>query len=74
MPDIAGARLWYSTDDGAHWTPATLKPTGDDGRYRTTVVYPPLSSTTGAVSLKVQAWDTGGNTIEQTTKRAFDLH
>lgn len=72
MPKIAGIKLWYSTDGGAHWKAATLKP-GHDGRYTATATYPRLAATTGAVSLKVEAWDTDGNRIEQTTDRAFVL-
>ncbi|MEQ4301493.1 S8 family serine peptidase [Plantactinospora sp. B6F1] len=72
MPRIAGLKLWYSTDDGAHWAPAALRRHGD-GDYLATAVYPALSATSGAVSLKVEAWDADGNRIEQTTKRAFDL-
>jgi len=72
VPRIAGLKLWYSTDDGAHWTPAAVRRHGD-GDYRATAAYPPLAATTGAVSLKVRAWDADGNSIEQTTKRAFNL-
>jgi subtilisin family serine protease len=71
-PPIAGLKLWASTDDGAHWT---LVPTkrNRDGSYTATAKYPRFDRTTGAVSLKVQAWDTAGNTIAQTTTRAFAL-
>lgn len=57
-PKIAGVRLWTSTDDGTYTVRAR------DPRY---------TATTGAVSLKVEAWDTGGSRIEQTTGRAFLL-
>jgi subtilisin family serine protease len=72
MPPIAGLKLWASTDDGATWTPVPVK-AGTDGVYTATTNYPAYNATTGAVSLKVEAWDADGNRIEQTTKRAFDL-
>ena len=73
MPAIAGAKLWYSTDDGATWRTARLKGAGERGEYRATLDLPSLGRTSGAVSLKVEAWDTAGNRVEQTTTRAFAL-
>jgi hypothetical protein len=71
-PKVAGLKLWVSTDDGAHWKPATVK--RDHGNtFTASTTYPDFSNTTGAVSLKVEAWDTNGNRIEQTSTRAFAL-
>ncbi|MEV5961272.1 S8 family serine peptidase [Kribbella sp. NPDC051952] len=72
QPKIAGARLWYSTDDGTHWQRALLVP-GKDGRFTATAVYPRRTATSGAVSLRIEAWDASGNRLDQTTRRAFDL-
>jgi subtilisin family serine protease len=73
MPKIAGAKVWYSVDDGAHWKPALVR-ASHDGHFAVTATYPRLSATAGAVSLKAEAWDTAGNRLDQTTLRAFDLH
>ncbi|GAA3512906.1 subtilisin family serine protease [Streptosporangium album] len=72
MPDIAGLKLWASTDDGVTYTPVSVKP-NKDGSYTATTRYPAFDATKGAVTLKVEAWDKAGNTIKQTTSRAFDL-
>ncbi|MFF3664456.1 S8 family peptidase [Microtetraspora malaysiensis] len=72
MPDIAGLKLWASTDDGATYTPVSLK-SNKDGTYTAKTQYPAFNATKGAVTLKVEAWDQAGNTIKQTTIRAFDL-
>ncbi|NUT41214.1 MAG: S8 family serine peptidase [Thermoactinospora sp.] len=72
MPEIAGLRLWASTDDGATYTPVAVK-RDRDGTYTATTRYPALAATKGAVTLKVEAWDQAGNTLKQTTIRAFDL-
>jgi hypothetical protein len=61
-----------SYDDGASWqnvpTTATKLNT-----YTATLHNPSLERTSGAVSLKVSAEDVDGNTVEQTTYRAFGL-
>ncbi|MEV4219203.1 S8 family serine peptidase [Nonomuraea sp. NPDC049725] len=72
MPGIAGLKLWASTDDGATYTPVPVK-RGKDGTYTARTRYPALGATKGAVTLKVEAWDKAGNTVKQTTVRAFDL-
>ncbi|WP_433380779.1 S8 family serine peptidase [Streptosporangium sp. CA-115845] len=72
MPDIAGLKLWASTDDGATYAPVSVKP-DKDGTYTATTRYPALQHTKGAVTLKVEAWDKAGNTVKQTTVRAFNL-
>lgn len=71
MPAIAGLRMWYSQDDGQTWQSAQVKNNGN-GQFEVTTVYAPKGGT-GAVSLKLEAWDEAGNTLTQTTIRAFDL-
>ncbi|MEV4380646.1 S8 family serine peptidase [Streptosporangium sp. NPDC049644] len=72
MPKIAGLKLWMSTDDGARWTPVSVK-RDRDGAYTADTRYPSLRDTKGAVSLKVEAWDADGNRLKQTSTRLFDL-
>ena len=43
------------------------------GEFEVKVRYPSLGLTTGAVSLKAEAWDAGGNRVEQTIVRAYGL-
>ncbi|MER5419154.1 S8 family peptidase [Streptosporangium roseum] len=72
MPKIAGLKLWMSTDDGAKWTPVSVK-RDRDGAYTASTRYPSLRDTKGAVSLKVEAWDAEGNRLKQTSTRLFNL-
>ncbi|NUR87818.1 MAG: S8 family serine peptidase, partial [Nonomuraea sp.] len=72
MPEVAGARLWTSTDDGATWQRADLR-RGRDGGYTASARYPDHRATKGAVSLRVEARDAAGNRVKETTLRAFDL-
>ncbi|MER5281186.1 S8 family serine peptidase [Streptomyces sp. NPDC002809] len=72
LPAIAGLKLSYSTDDGATWKSATVRKVRQ-GVYSTSLTYPKLAATKGAVSLRAEAWDTSGNKVEQTTTRAFPL-
>jgi subtilisin family serine protease len=69
---IAGLRLWVSTDDGAEWDEARVRSRGN-GIYEADVRYPRLSRTTGAVSIRAEAWDADGNRVEQTLTRAYRL-
>jgi Subtilase family len=71
-PRIAGLKLWASFDDGAHWRTLKVKARGG-GEFEAEVKYPKLSQTTGAVSLKAEAWDVAGNRVEQTITRAYGL-
>jgi len=71
-PKVAGLRLWSSIDDGRHWTPVPVR-RDKDGGYTARAFYPPIHHTTGAVSLKVEAWDPAGNRVEQISTRAFAL-
>ncbi|GAA2646682.1 hypothetical protein [Nonomuraea recticatena] len=69
MPDIAGLRLWASTDDGATYNPVDVKQERD-GTYTARARY---GAAKGTVTLKVEAWDKAGNSIKQTSVRAFSL-
>lgn len=69
MPAVAGLKLWYSTDDGAHWQRASVRNQGH-GVYSVKARYPRGSTHVG---LRTEAWDTAGNRITQTTKNAFTL-
>jgi len=72
MPAVSGMRLWTSVDDGAHWIQAKVG-RGHNGSYTVTARYPAYDATSGAVSLKAEAWDAAGSKVEQTTLRAFAL-
>jgi hypothetical protein len=71
-PRIAGLKLWVSTDDGGDWDLVRVRSRGR-GVFEADVDYPRFSRTTGAVSLKAQAWDVEGNRVEETINRAFFL-
>ncbi|MEO3791657.1 S8 family serine peptidase [Nonomuraea sp. B10E15] len=62
----------YSVDDGATWLPALTGKRGQD-RYQALVVHPPLSATSGYVSLRVTASNKEGATVTQTIERAYAL-
>ncbi|MEV0090814.1 S8 family serine peptidase [Streptomyces sp. NPDC050738] len=72
MPAIAGLKLWASTDDGKTFRSVPVK-RNHDGTYTAATTYPAYRDTTGAVTLKAQAWDRDGNSVVQTTTRAFAL-
>ncbi|MCX4530220.1 hypothetical protein OHA79_43200 [Streptomyces sp. NBC_00841] len=65
-PDIDGVEVEMSTDDGATWSPETVK-TKSDGHYKVSVRNPAK----GYMSLRVTAQDTNGSKIEQTLIRAY---
>ncbi|MGW3659868.1 S8 family peptidase [Streptomyces sp. NPDC005151] len=65
-PDIDGVEVEMSTDDGATWSPTTVK-TKSDGHYKVSVRNPAK----GYVSLRVKAQDTNGSKIEQTLIKAY---
>jgi hydrogenase maturation factor HypE len=61
-----------SFDDGAGWEQAKVRSRGR-GEFEVKVKYASLAATTGAVSLRAEAWDAGGNRVEQTILRAYGL-
>ncbi|MFI7419346.1 S8 family serine peptidase [Nonomuraea sp. NPDC049684] len=69
-PRITRAALWTSTDDGATWQPVRLAGAGD--RAFTGTIRNPAKPG-GFVSLRVQATDADGATVEQTVTRAYQL-
>lgn len=70
--ESAGMTAQVSFDDGATWEDVRLIDEGE-GHFLALVQHPPLSRTTGYVSLRVQATDTAGNRVEQTVLRAYGL-
>ncbi|MER5336101.1 S8 family serine peptidase [Micromonospora sp. NPDC002717] len=71
-PRIREAKLWASYDDGATWQQVTVT-AGGDATVKGAVKSPALADTNGFVSLRVQATDADGNTVEQTVTRAYKL-
>jgi hypothetical protein len=69
---IGEAKLWASYDDGATWQQVTLAAAGATG-VKGTIKSPALRDTNGFVSLRVQATDVDGNSVEQTVTRAYKL-
>ncbi|WP_026257438.1 S8 family peptidase [Actinopolymorpha alba] len=71
---VAGAKVWVSADGGAHWTPVDRVKSEGGGRYTATVVHPPGGGAGERwMSLRVRAWDTSGNAIDQTVHQAYRL-
>ncbi|MEH1129295.1 S8 family serine peptidase [Micromonospora sp. CPCC 206061] len=73
QPGVAASALQSLTvnvsyDDGVTWQPATVSGSGD---ARTVTVTHPAGD--GFVSLRSQAQDAGGNTVDQTIIRAYRL-
>jgi subtilisin family serine protease len=69
---IREAKLWASYNDGASWQQVTVAGTGDTS-VKGTIKSPALRDTNGFVSLRVQATDADGNSVEQTVTRAYKL-
>ncbi|HEX4816459.1 MAG TPA: S8 family serine peptidase [Nonomuraea sp.] len=65
--ELVNALVTYSTDEGATWRPATVTRAAA-GRYLVTVTNPAAG---GYVWLKTRVWDTKGNWVEQTVRRAY---
>ncbi|MFE7712854.1 S8 family serine peptidase [Streptomyces sp. NPDC057486] len=63
---VDGVEVEMSTDDGATWSPATVK-AKSDGHYKVSLTNP----SSGYVSLRVKAQDTGGSKVEQTLIKAY---
>jgi subtilisin family serine protease len=69
---ITEFRLWYSTNDGTSWQRAQMVAKGD-GRYTVQIAHPALNETNGFVSLRAEVWDSAGNRMNQTMRRAYAL-
>jgi hypothetical protein len=71
-PTVTSLKLWTSTDDGATWQPADV--TGDgNGTYTVTYQVPALARTSGTISIRAQAGDATGDTVDQTIYNAYRL-
>lgn len=68
---IAGMRVRASTDDGAHWASVHVTP-HRNGAYDVRLDRA-LTRHADFVSLRVEAWDSAGNKVEQTVIRAFGV-
>lgn len=71
-PAIRTVKAWVSFNDGGTWKKVDLA-AQDAGSFQATVKHPKLANTSGAVSLRVSATDTAGNSIDQTIVRAYGL-
>lgn len=72
-PRIRTTRVWTSYDDGATWHRAIVLPRGRDGEYLALLrpLFPPRDAE--FASLRVEATDRDGNSIEQEIIRAWQL-
>lgn len=71
-PRIAGMKVWVSYDGGQTWSKARHVRAIGDGGYRVLVKHPKTHGG-GFVSLRVRAWDTAGNAVDQTVIHAYAL-
>ncbi|MFB7368367.1 S8 family serine peptidase [Streptomyces sp. NPDC056222] len=71
-PAVAGIKAWVSYDDGGTWTQARTERAGS-GKVRATVRHPEATGEAGFVTLRVRAWDSAGNGVDQTVVRAYGL-
>ncbi|HEY0700558.1 MAG TPA: hypothetical protein VGD43_22475, partial [Micromonospora sp.] len=69
---VAGANVWVSYDDGATWQARPVQNRGD-GHFRAILTARDAEDTSGFVSLRIEAWDTANNRIEQEVTRAWRL-
>jgi subtilisin family serine protease len=67
---IAGLRVWTSADRGAHWQDAGVTSRGN-GNFSVTVKNPKRSNS--PIWLRMEAWDSKGNLVEQTIEGAYGL-
>jgi hypothetical protein len=65
-------KVRVSYDDGAHWTDAKVIRL-DDGSFRVQIVHPRLDQTTGAGTIRTEAWDAAGSAVVQQIDRAYGL-
>jgi subtilisin family serine protease len=71
-PAIADTQAWVSFNDGGTWRRVDTVDLGG-GVLQATVQHPALANTSGAVSLRVKATDTAGNSVDQYLYRAYGL-
>ncbi len=65
-------KVWFSIDDGQKWIPALVLKSGGAGNYWTP--FPVLPHRQQEISIKVEAWDSDGNRIQQEITRAFGIN
>ncbi len=70
---VSGMTAWYSTDDGQTWKAAPVAKKDNKGTFAVTVRHPRLAETNGFVWLRVRAWNSKGDSVEQTVERAYRL-
>lgn len=68
---VTGAKLWVSYNDGVTWSRVTLDDQGG-GRF-TAELNHPANTARKYVSLRVEATDSGGSSLNQTIIRAYGL-
>ena len=71
-PAIRSMKVWISVDGGKTWQTTTVTG-GVGGTYTASYTVPDLSTTNGAVSIKAQASDAGGNDVTQTILNAIRI-
>jgi hypothetical protein len=69
---VTAPALQVSYDDGATWTDVPVQAIADQ-RFAATYTQPEASATSGYVSLRVEATDGDGNSVDQTLIRAYRL-
>ena len=69
---VTSLKLWTSTGGGASWQPAAVTSRGN-GTYTVTYQVPALTRTSGTVSIRAQAADAAGDTVDQTIYNAYYL-
>lgn len=69
---ITSLKLWTSADGGKTWQPAVIHKTAGSS-YTAAYQVPALSSTTGTISIKTQASDSAGDTVNQAILNAYNL-
>lgn len=70
-PAITKFTLSVSYDNGVTWQPAKVTAEGN-GHYQVTTVQPPGHSASFA-SIKAQAWDSAGDSVQQVITHAYSL-
>ncbi|MBB4676033.1 S8 family serine peptidase [Crossiella cryophila] len=70
---VTEVRAEVSYNDGGSWEAVDLRALGSDGGYSGAIQHPRKADSSGFVSLKVQAADAEGNSVEQTLIRAYAL-
>lgn len=72
-PTGVAATVSVSYDDGRTWSKPQDATDRGGGELGVTVAHPPLSDTSGWVSLRVRAHDDAGDAVDQTVIRAYAL-